>query len=54
MPIQDDFSISAVGAIRHTSGTTVYSVLDLHAWLQDLADDAAATSNDLEIGRAHV
>lgn len=46
MPIQDDFSVSAVGAIRHTSGTTVYSVLDLHAWLQDLADDAAASGND--------
>jgi hypothetical protein len=47
MPIQDDFSISAAGAVRHTSGTTVYSVLDLHAWLQDLADDAAASGNDL-------
>jgi len=47
MPIASDFSISATGDIRHTSGTTVYSVLDLHAWLQDLADDAAAGSNDL-------
>jgi hypothetical protein len=47
MAIQDDFSISASGDIRHTSGTTIYSVLDLHSWLQDLADDAAATPNDL-------
>jgi hypothetical protein len=47
MAIQDDFSISATGDIRHTSGTSIYSVLDLHAWLQDLADDASAGGNDL-------
>jgi hypothetical protein len=47
MPIAADFSISASGDIRHVSGTTIYSVLDLHAWLQDLADDAAAAGNDL-------
>lgn len=47
MAIQDDFSISSTGDIRHVSGTTVYSVLALHAWLQDLADDATATGNDL-------
>jgi hypothetical protein len=47
MPIAADFSISTTGDIRHTSGTTVYSVLELHAWLQDLADDAAASGNDL-------
>ena len=47
MPIGSDFSISTTGDIRHVSGTTVYSVLDLHAWLQDLADDAAAAGNDL-------
>jgi LysM repeat protein len=47
MAIQDDFSITSAGDIRHESGATVYSVLDLHAWLQDLADDAAASSNDL-------
>jgi hypothetical protein len=47
MAIQDDFSISATGDIRHTSGTTIYSVLDLHAWLQDLADDASSSGNDL-------
>jgi hypothetical protein len=47
MPIAADFSISTTGDIRHTSGATVYSVLELHAWLQDLADDAAASGNDL-------
>lgn len=47
MPIAADFSITTTGDIRHVSGTTVYSVLDLHTWLQDLADDAAASGNDL-------
>lgn len=47
MPIQSDFSITTTGDIRHTSGSTVYSVLDLHAWLQDLADDAAASGDDV-------
>jgi len=47
MAIGSDFSVSATGDVRHTSGTTVYSVLELHAWLQDLADDAAASGNDL-------
>lgn len=46
MPIQSDFSITSTGNIRHTSGTTVYSVLDLHSWLQDLADDASASGDD--------
>lgn len=47
MAITDDFSVNTVGDIRHTSGTTIYSVLDLHAWLQDLADNAAGSGNDL-------
>jgi hypothetical protein len=49
MAIEDDFQISATGDIRRQAGasTTVYSVLALHAWLQDLADDASATGNDL-------
>lgn len=42
-----DFSISATGDIRHTGGnTTVYSVYDLHTWLQDLADNSAAVGDD--------
>jgi hypothetical protein len=49
MAIADDFQISATGDIRRQAGasSTVYSVLALHTWLQDLADDAAASGNDL-------
>jgi hypothetical protein len=49
MAIQDDFQISTTGDIRRQAGasTVVYTVGDLHAWLQDLADDASATGNDL-------
>lgn len=49
MPIATDFQISATGDIRRQAGasTEVYSVLALHAWLQDLADDAAASGGDL-------
>lgn len=47
MAIGDDFEIQADKDIRHTgAGTTVYTVLDLHAWLQDLADDASSTGDD--------
>ena len=49
MAIQDDFQINTTGDIRRQAGasSTIYSVLALHQWLQDLADDAAASSNDL-------
>ena len=49
MPIATDFTISATGDIRRQAGasTEVYTVLALHQWLQDLADDAAAAGNDL-------
>ena len=47
MAIGDDFEVQSNGDIRHTSGTTNYTVLELHRWLQDLADDAAASGNDL-------
>jgi hypothetical protein len=40
MTIASDFTVGVSGDIRHVSGTTVYSVLDLHQWLQDMADDA--------------
>lgn len=46
MAIGDDFTISVAGDIRHASGSTVYDVLDLHAWLQDLADNAAPGGDD--------
>lgn len=47
MAIGDDFSVAVNGDIRHTSGSTNYTVLELHRWLQDLADDAEASGNDL-------
>jgi len=47
MAIGDDFSVAANGDVRHESGVTTYTVLELHRWLQDLADDASASGNDL-------
>ena len=46
MAIGDDFSINSAHEVRHESGTTVYSMLDLHKWVQELADDALFTGND--------
>ncbi len=47
MAIGDDFSVAANGDIRHVQNTNTYTVLELHRWLQGLADDAAASGNDL-------
>jgi len=47
MPIEADFSVAVNGDIRHVSGTDNYTVLELHRFLQDLADDAEASGNDL-------
>lgn len=47
MAIADDFSVATNGNIRHVSGTTTYTVLELHRFLQDLADNAVASGNDL-------
>jgi hypothetical protein len=51
MAIADDFTVAAGGDIRHVSGTTVYSVLQLHEWLQDKADDGsiAVAGDDISI-----
>jgi hypothetical protein len=46
MPIGSDFSINSSGDIRHISGATIYTVLELHEWLQNLADDASASGDD--------
>ena len=46
MAIGSDFSVNGSGDIRHIGGTTVYTVLELHQWLQDLADDAASSGDD--------
>src|SRR5574343_617856 len=47
MPIASDFSVAANGDIRYTGSSTNYTVIAFHRWLMDLADDAAATGNDL-------
>ena len=46
MAIGDDFSVAANGDIRYTGTTANYTVLQLHRWLQDLADDPAYTGDD--------
>lgn len=46
MAIGDDFEVQVTGDIRHVSGSTTYTVLAFHRWLQDLADDAQAVSDD--------
>lgn len=47
MAIGADFEIQADKDIRHVSGTATYTVLELHRWLQGLADDATASGDDL-------
>ena len=46
MAIGDDFEIQADGDIRHVSGTSTYTVLELHRWLQDLAYDSTSVNDD--------
>lgn len=49
MTIADDFTVTYnAGAydIRHSANTNTYTVLELHRWLQDLADDEAFSGND--------
>ena len=46
MAIADDFEIQADGDIRHVANSNTYTVLELHRWLQDEADDAAAAGDD--------
>lgn len=52
MPIATDFTIDASGNLRQVAafvpGTSSrYTVLELHAWLQDLADNPTASGDDL-------
>lgn len=48
MAIEDDFSVATNGDIRYTGNTTsTYTVLELHRFLQDLADDPQASGDDL-------
>ena len=44
MAIGDDFTLNADGDIRHTANTNHYTVLELHRWLQDLADNESSAS----------
>jgi len=47
MAIATDFEVQVDGDIRHVSGTSTYTVLEFHRWLQDLADDAQAAGDDI-------
>ena len=48
MAIEDDITVSLAGDIRYVGGgSTYYTVLELHRFLQDLADDQEASGNDL-------
>jgi hypothetical protein len=44
--IQNDKDIRYIGAAHAASGAGYYTVLELHRWLQDRADDAAAAGDD--------
>lgn len=46
MTIITDFSIALNGDIRHVANTVQYTVLELHRFLQDNADNASAASGD--------
>ena len=47
MAIADDISVAVNGDIRYTGTTDNYTVIAFHRFLQDLADDAAASGDDL-------
>jgi len=48
MSIYDDFSIAVNGDIRHDGTSLItYTVLEFHRMLQNLADNASTTGNDL-------
>lgn len=47
MAIADDFSVAVNGDIRYTGTTTNYTVLELHRFLQDLADNSSSSGDDL-------
>jgi hypothetical protein len=49
MPIGTDFSVTATGDIRHEVNTNTYTVLELHRWLQDLADNESVTGSSDDV-----
>lgn len=44
--VQNDKDIRYIGAAHGAAGAGYYSGIELHRWLQDLADDAAAAGDD--------
>jgi hypothetical protein len=44
--IQNDKDIRYIGAAHGAAGAGYYTVLELHRWLQDLADDASSSGDD--------
>ena len=44
--IQGDKDIRYIGAAHGANGAGYYSVIELHRWLQDLADDASSVGDD--------
>ena len=48
MAIADDFTVATNGDIRHTSGSSHYTVLELHRFLQELLDNEQATGGSLD------
>jgi hypothetical protein len=47
MTIETDISVAANGDIRYTGSTANFTVIEFHRFLQDLADDAVASGDDL-------
>lgn len=47
MAIEDDVSVAANGDIRYTGVSDNYTVIELHRFLQDLADDEVGSGDDL-------
>jgi hypothetical protein len=45
--IAGDFRVFTGGNIRYVGSGTSYTVLELHRWLQDLADQAAMSNRDV-------
>lgn len=45
--IQNDKDVRYIGPTHGVSGANYVTVLELHRWLQDLADDASETGDDL-------
>jgi len=50
--IQNDKDVRYIGAAHGAAGAGYYTVLELHQWLRDLADDASSASDDyMDIAR---